>query len=219
MSAKPKTVVEYVSPKALKGAPFNPQSRVSKSALRKLRKTIEKSGRIISPLIITSDNYIADGHRRLAVAMELEFKTVPVIREENWTLADLWSNLNYGIMPINRKGWFQAVYEGMPIEFVPQPERRVLEELKEIAGEELFKELAEKGRSSWIGQTAKMIANYCGRDGDKEFTRKVILHFEKYNSQRILRNALTAQCETKILESAIEEAAPIAQFWKLQDFR
>src|SRR5688572_26462280 len=118
-------VIEYVHPDTLKFAPFNPQSRTTSRAISKLKKEIEKAGGIIVPLVVTLDNYIADGHRRLSVARELNYESVPVVRIDQ-SLPDLWSTLNGGNMAVGKKTWMQAVSEGMPLTCVPEQERKTL---------------------------------------------------------------------------------------------
>lgn len=203
--------VEYVPVSSLKFAPFNPASRTEKKAIVKLMREVEKAGKIISPLIVTRENFVADGHRRLTVARELGYEVVPIIRED-MTLADLWSILNGGNMAVNRKTWMQAVREGMPFDCVPDNEKAILEELIRIVGKKMFNELADNRRSPYIGRTAKFVGRYCGDDSDA-FCKKIILWFEEHNTQSRARTAMTQQCPPDVLMAAIVDNRPIRQFW------
>lgn len=207
-------VIEYVPIESLKAAPFNPPARVEGKRLKNLKRSIEKAGEIIVPIIVTGENYIADGHRRVTIAKELGLETIKAIRKEHWTLADLWSMLNSGVLSPTRVTWMQAVSEGMPIECVEDMEaKRQIEALIRIAGKRLFDELATKGRSPWIGQNAIHTANYCGEQGNDEFCRKTILWFEAHETQNAARDAITAGCPAEVLRSAINDNRPIRQYW------
>jgi ParB-like nuclease family protein len=209
--AKPvEQIIEYANPLDLKYAPFNPPSRTEKRALIKLRMDIEKRKKIIVPLLVTSDNFVADGHRRLTIALELGFDRVPIIRE-NESLAELWG-LNGTQMSVTKKTWMQAVREGYPLEFVPDEERNLIEELIRIVGKKLFEQLSDNRRSPYIGQNAKAVAGYCGDTSDK-FIKQVVIWFEEHETQAIARQAMGAKCPPEVLASAINERRPIRQYW------
>jgi hypothetical protein len=206
-------VMEVVRVEDLKPAPFNPPTRVEEKRIKKLQRAIERAGEIIVPIVITTDNFIADGHRRVTIAKKLEMPYVKAIRKE-WTLADLWANLNCGVLSPTRVTWMQAVAEGMPIEYVEDLEaKRQIEILIRVVGDRMFQELAQKGRSPWIGQNAIHTANYCGEGNNDEFCRKTIIWFETHGTQNAARDAITAQCPPDVLLAAINDNRPIRQFW------
>lgn len=204
------SVIEYVSPDTLKFAPFNPPSRTEKRALTKLRADAEKRGRIVVPILITKDDFVADGHRRLTVARELGFERVPVIREDD-TLASLWG-MNGTQSPTTRKTWMQAVREGYPLEYVPDEERALISDLIRVAGKKLFDQLADNHRSPYIGKTARFVAGYCSDTSDK-FVKRVILWFEECGTQNAARDAISAKCPADVLLSAINDMRQIRQYW------
>jgi hypothetical protein len=205
--------IEVVNLNDLKSAPFNPPSRTDEKRLKTLERKIVQAGRVLIPIIIASQNYIADGHRRVAISRKLGYSTIIAIRYEDMTLADLWSNINGGMLSPGRTTWMQAVRMGMPVECVDNPTRRMIEDLLDIAGTSLFNELADKGRSPWIADHAKIVANYCEKHGDKKFMKKTILWFEEQESQNNTRDAMTAGCPPQVLSSAINDNRPIRQFW------
>lgn len=207
------TVVEMVSPDVLKFAPFNPPVRTTTRSIQKLKKEIEKAGKIISPIIITQDNYIADGNRRVTIAKELGYPLVPAIREEQ-NLADLWSILNGGNMPINRKNWMQAVRGGMEMDCVPDSDRKVLEDLIRVMGKKKFEEIVDAGRGPTIIVVAQYVANYCGDSSDK-FVRKVVNWFIECNTLRDAKFFVSNKVPADILTTAIETNRPIKQYWGL----
>lgn len=207
-------VIERVHPDTLKFAPFNPEQRTKPGALTKLKEAIEKAGEIIVPLIVTMDNFVADGHRRLAIARELNYESVPVIRKD-WTLADLWSLLNGGNMPVGRKGWMQAVREGMPLEFVPEKDRKVISDLIQVVGRKMFEKMTDEGRGPQIVVVARAVANYCGHQNDDKFTLKVIKWFIECATLNDAKTAARTGCPPNVLIAAIEEKQKIRQSWGL----
>lgn len=203
--------VELVSPDTLKFAPFNPLVRTTSKAVAKLRWEIERAGKIISPLIVTYDNYVADGHRRLTVARELGYVWVPIIRED-YSLADLWSILNGGNMAVNRKNWMQAVREGMPLECVPEKDRKVLDDLIRVMGKKEFEKIVDDGRGPSIIVVAQYVARYCGDESDK-FVRKVINWFIKCGTLRDAKFFVSQHCPVDVIVDAIESNKKITQYW------
>lgn len=204
-------VIEMVHPDTLKFAPFNPPARTESARVRKLKKEIEKAGEIIVPLVVTLDNYVADGHRRLTAARELNYEAVPVIRKE-LTLADLWSILNGANMPVGTKGWMQAVREGMPIECVPDKEQKPIADLLRVVGRKMFEKLTDEGSGPSVFIVSQYIARYCGRDNDK-FIREVILWTRECKTMRDAKTAVSTGCPKDVLIAAIEERRGIRQFW------
>lgn len=204
-------VIEYVSPGDLKFAPFNPPSRTEKRALLKLKKSIESAGEVIVPLVVTKDNFVADGHRRLTIARDLGFEFVPVIRKDE-TVSELWSILNMGMLVPNSSTWMQAAYAGLSLENIPDKERRMIEDLRRIVGEKVFESLAQARRSPWILNMAKIVANYCDDSSDR-FIKKIIVWFEECQQQFAVRRAMAEGCPAEVLLSAINEQRPIRQYW------
>lgn len=73
-----KDSIEIRNPITLKHHPVNQKIYGSSENISDFIKKIEKSGRI-DPLIITSDNYVISGNRRLDACIQLKKKEIPVI--------------------------------------------------------------------------------------------------------------------------------------------
>ena len=204
-------VLEYVSPHDLKFAPFQPQSRTEKKALSKLRAAIDSAGRILVPLLVTGNNEVADGHRRLSIALELGFETVPIMRYD-MGLADMWSNANSGTLAPKSPTWGQAVRNGLPLSNVPDRERYQISELIRVVGKKTFNKLMDVGRSPYIFVMAKSVARYCGEENDK-FIKLTINWFEDCQQQFAVRRALADKCPPDVLIAAIKDNRPIRQYW------
>lgn len=67
-----------VSVESIIPAPFNPVDRTTLRQLSKLKASIEEYG-ILQPLLITNNNELIDGHRRLECAKLLGITTVPCV--------------------------------------------------------------------------------------------------------------------------------------------
>lgn len=66
-----------VDPKKLTVNPDNPYKELKSEDYERLKADIKERG-IIDPLIIDQENILLTGHNRLAIALELDLKTVPV---------------------------------------------------------------------------------------------------------------------------------------------
>lgn len=208
-------VIEMVHPDTLKFASFNPPKRTTSKAVAELRKKIEQAGEIIVPLVVTLDSYVADGHRRLIIARELNLEEVPVIRK-NHSVADLWSILNGGNKPIGNRGWMQAVREGFPIEALPQEEHKLISDLMRVTGRKLFEKIADEGRGPSIVGVARYVARYCEKDTDK-FAKDLIVWFMECGTLRDARTAIQTGCPADVIVSAVKENRAIQQTWALAD--
>lgn len=209
------STIEMVHVDSLKFAPFNPPSRTTPQAVANLKAHIDGAGKIISPIIVTVDSYVADGHRRLTAARELGWEYVPVIRED-YNLPDLWCFLNGGNLSVKRRTWMQAVREGMPLDNLPELDHKLISDLIRVVGRKTFEKLSDDGHGPSIVLVAQQIAHYCGDDSDK-FVKKIILWFVECGTLRDAKTAKQGGCPPEILISAIEDGRSIRQTWGLTE--
>jgi hypothetical protein len=89
MESEEKMTVEYVNPKTLKIFDYSRKlfPELKGEAYEFLKADIKENG-IRTPLEITLDNLILCGHERHRVALELELKLVPIIRNFNPEVTD-----------------------------------------------------------------------------------------------------------------------------------
>ncbi|MBX3050830.1 MAG: ParB N-terminal domain-containing protein [Caldilineaceae bacterium] len=92
-------------------APFQPANRLEEKKLSSLKAEIVRAKRIIQPVVLTDTMEVADGHRRITIAAELGWDSVPAIFEEGAT-DWLFSILNTGTMPFSAQQWGMAVATG-----------------------------------------------------------------------------------------------------------
>lgn len=82
--------IEHISISKIKPNPKNPR-KISDSQLESLSKSIEDFPQMLElrPLIIDKKNTVIGGNMRLQAAVKLGLKTVPVLRAENLTAAQV----------------------------------------------------------------------------------------------------------------------------------
>jgi hypothetical protein len=210
-------IVQYPIDK-IKVAGFNPPKRTYPVSLEALKAQILAAGEILSPVHIGKDDILADGHRRVAVAKELGWETVPAILHPDTPADRLWVQLNAASMPLSAPQWLAAVYYGLPldIELMPMSIRRRIENLSELLDREELSRLIELGRSPTIVDTARYVTRYCDRGNDPVFLKKTILWFIENQSQFSARRAIADECPTDLLIEAIEEGRSIHSQWSIE---
>lgn len=204
------TEIQNVPLSVIKDAPFNPLSRTTKRALSNLRESIRKHG-VLQPVTLTSDNYLADGHRRVACARELGIETIPAIYRDG-TLSELWSELNIGTLAPRPKTWLEAVAAGMSIDGAPERIKRSITELIELVGEEGIDYYATLQRSPHIVRMVRYIANYA-EDGTTDFMRATLKWLDQHQQQFSARRAIADGCPPDVLHDAIIKCQPLKMTW------
>lgn len=210
-------IVEFPIGKINK-AGFNPPVRTYDVSLERLKAQILAAGSILSPVHIGRGDVLADGHRRVAIAEELGWETVPARVHPDTPAEVLWVQLNSGTMHVTASQWFAAVYFGLPVDvaLMPMDIRRNIEELSSLMSREDIARLIELGRSPSIIRTARYVATYCERSDDLDFLKKTILWFIDNQSQFSARRAIAEGAPTDLLIEAIEEGQAIHSQWTIE---
>jgi hypothetical protein len=204
--------IEQVKISELTAAPFNPKERTEKRKLARLCKSIERRG-IIIPIIISSDGFIADGHRRVACALILGLDTVPAIRRTE-SLSELWAETNSSSMSISPRQWWQAANLGLGAESaMPDGLQRHILYLNSILTEDQAKDIAER-KSPYILQHAETLANYCQETTD-EFIRALVLWLDKYGQRSVLDAIKYGNVDPEVIKRAILEDKPLRHSWSV----
>ena len=202
----------------IKTAGFNLPVRTTPAALEQLKVQVLAAGGILSPVHIDGNGVLADGHRRVAVARELQMETVPAFIWPEWKAEALWVWLNAGSMDITPSQWFAAVFHGLPLDTanMPMSIRRRIERLSELLDNEELARLIELGRSPTIIDTAAYVARYCERDGDPAFLKRTINWFIDTQSQFSARRAIGEEAPPDLIIEAIEEGSQIHSQWSME---
>lgn len=150
------TEVEIVDADLLAIPEWNPKIRTSD--VKELADSISKVG-LLYPLLVSSDNIVADGSRRLTAARMMGLKKIKVIRKQI-SGPELWAIANSKTKPITTKSFGIAYSQGLPIEYVPPRIRLAIEELTNTLGEEKALEALEKfGSNVWHEAVSVAIAS------------------------------------------------------------
>ncbi len=198
---------------SIKLAPFNPPGRVTPHQLARLKNSIEKAGKIIVPLVVSSDGYLADGHRRLACAKLLGYDMVPVIISHS-PLSDLWSECNCATKSITGKDWLYASTHGMESDVtMPKNVTRQIEALQSLLTPDELSDISTR-RSPGIISTVREVSVYVN-DDTHEFQRKLLLWLDKFG-QDIVRAAIKyAEVDPEVIRLVIEQDRPLRRSWKI----
>lgn len=188
----------------IQAAPFNPKNRTEENKrLALLKESIVRLGGIVYPLVISNDNRLIDGHRRLACARSIGMKEVPCIVLP-LELQQAFVELNNTQMPITGGDWTEIVYHGVSIDNLFPTHRKALREIYDFAGDEGIAAMATSGKpfSPKIVHTVRSIQKYIQDDSD-ETARSILMWLIKHNMQTPTRKAMESKIDRKELERAI----------------
>lgn len=182
--------VEWVNPKQLKPAGFNPPKRVEAKALSKLTASIKKFGFVIP--IITANNYeIIDGHRRHAAAMRMNLSEVPIIRLP-LSLQEGWSLLNDAALKIDDKSWVYVLTPttGYDVANAPIEIRRKYQKIVELIPNGITM-LAERNMSFGVLDILSMVRRFLSVSiKDKETSAMILQWLIEHEMQTAARRAI-----------------------------
>jgi hypothetical protein len=197
--------IQYVAPDELKNkvASFQPVTRTLKRALRDLLDAIEKKGKVLQPIVISSeDGVIADGHRRLACAIILRLPVIPV-RVLEGKAQDLFVELNGPTRAVDKKTWHESVAFGLSPEIVPDVEGKYIRRMIEVLGWEDYQVLALEGTTSFIYKTSERVGRYVSDTSD-EYIGKILRWLYNQNMQRPVHEAMRDNAPPEVIRTAID---------------
>ena len=194
-------------------APFNPENRTEENErLKNLMQGIKDLGGIVYPLIVSNDNRLIDGHRRLTCAKMLGLKEVPCIVMP-LELQRAWIVLNDTQLPIMGGGWTEIVYHGVSIANLPPKHRRALQQIYDLVGDDGIAAMAQKTRpmSPHVLSWAKRICRYID-DSTDEMLGMTLLWLVEHNMQKLARFAMENGVPAQSLAKLIKANKPIRQW-------
>jgi hypothetical protein len=110
--------IKLVSCNNLKANPIQPTVRTSTKSICNLKHNIEKYG-LLQPIFISKDNFIIDGHRRVAVFKKLGYKNITAniyngeLKDYNYM--NLWIKSNQDNMRIKSTIYLTAYLKGVDV--------------------------------------------------------------------------------------------------------
>jgi hypothetical protein len=189
MTSKPTATAATVAVSKIKTAPYNPTTRTEINRLTRLMASIVEAGEIFVPLLMTPDYHLIDGHRRLACAEQLGFKTVPAYIRP-MTPAErkhAYASINSTVQTTRSSDALQ-VWLKEP-EAVSYTRRKQFEAMVERIGRPLVVKMAARGYSPHCYKLAVKIGNYCGMDTNA-FLIQTVKWIMTHNAQNQVRLAM-----------------------------
>ena len=186
-------------------APFNPPGRIEKGKLESLRDSIARLG-ILTPLTVSRDKRLIDGHRRLACAKALGMTEVPCL-VVSVGLQEGWTEHNVHTAPISAAQLMYANSLGLSEEYIPPKQRSIIARFRETAGER-YEEFSAAGVSPNAIHAAWKAAKYVGRD-TMGWKRKILWWMIDTTSQWHTERAIRLGFDPVVLRSAIMEGKPL----------
>lgn len=168
---------------------FNPVLRVNKNTkkYKTLRESIRQYG-IIEPLIISPDGLVINGHRRLACAIDLGLTEVLCV-VTNRNAQQSWTESIVNQQGINGRQIIQATAQGLDPVYLPKPIADAVIDLQELAGPDLYGEMAMEGVSTYVRKTVNDACRYTG-DDSHEWRVRVLRWTVKHKMQLAVRKAI-----------------------------
>ena len=144
----------------VKPAPYNPASRIDRRSVRKLADSMADIG-LLYPILVDPSNVLIEGHRRLAAAKELGWKTIQAIvvkGDRNRIYGDLDATSKRRTGNETLRIWLAE-----PLAVVTQVRNRYAE-VENLVGRRLLTRLAEAGMSYSAIRFAFEICGYCDKN-------------------------------------------------------
>ena len=186
----------------------NPEGRLDRdNRFKNLTRSISKVG-LLDPIIVSSDNRLINGTRRLAVHKDLGKKTIYAIRhnsESSVRFDEYFVECNI-VEKITGSQWAWRYLRGAS---VPSHLRRIFTVLKTVGGEACLKRMVELKKSPVsfaIGLT--MFRNYTG-NMSKTMAKKVIYWMLYVDSAYRLKLLIGEYVPMQVLVNAIKEKKQI----------
>jgi len=191
----------------------NPPVRTDRNnKFKKLLTSVSKYG-LISPIVVSSNNVLINGNRRLAVHKDLGKKTIKAIRHnsESHLRFDEYFVESNVVEVISGSQWAWRYLKGAS---VPSKLRSIFSFLKTVGGEACLKRMVELKKSPVsfaIG--VSMFRNYTGNMSNT-MAKKVIYWMLYVDSAYRLKSLIGEYVPMQILVNAIKEKKQIVHTGK-----
>ena len=194
--------------KDVKANDDNPPERTDRNnKFKNLMKSVSKVG-LMSPIVISSDNRLINGTRRLAVHKDLGKKTIKAIRHNSQSSVrfdEFFLECNI-VEKITGSQWAWRYLKGVS---VPSHLRRMFTSLETIGGKACLQRMVELKKSPVsfsIGLT--MFRNYTG-NMNKVMAKKVIYWMLYVSSAYRLKVLIGEYVPMQVLVNAVKEKKQI----------
>jgi hypothetical protein len=198
--------VLLVNPEELYSAEYQPQSRMQMNgALTALAKSIRQDGLQYPPLVVRKadgNGYsIIDGHRRVKVAKELQWPSIPVIVSSQGDAKRLFAAVSGAQKPLTAVDWIEVYVGGG--ELPPGPTAVNIRRIDQELGREFLYELIQKQISPAIWTFASKVLKYTGLDASEK--PAVIRWLAKHKLTQSVMSAMKMEMAPTKLVRAFKE--------------
>jgi hypothetical protein len=190
----------------LHGTAYNPEARTNNRKLRNLSKSMATYGSLV-PIIITEDNRIIDGHRRVACAKSLGIETLNalVISDVNPDMFFIETNTTQ--KPMSKKERFQAKRGGGEVSLA---DTRLYNKLSEIYTEKDLDLFATEDKTpDSLYNFSTQLLRYAGLPLETEPIRRVSIWMATFAAQYPTRRAISWGVDPDIIMSYVEQNKPL----------
>lgn len=192
---------------------FNPELRINKKSpkYRRLLKSMRQHGQL-SAILVSLDGLVIDGHRRLSCAIDLGMTEVLVdIISSN--AQETWVECVTNQQGFNGRQVIQATAQGLNAIYLPKDLATAVVDLQELAGEDLYAEMAKSGISPHVRNAVAKVCRYTG-DNSPEWRSMVLRWIVRHNMQKKIRDAIESdplgeEGGRERMRSAINRDAPL----------
>lgn len=193
----------------LTSSPINPPRRTSETALRDLITNIKRYS-LQTPILITKDHVIIDGHRRVAALRALGQTTVPAIITD--------ANPQHGFVAVNGPGgkrnmsageWDDVARLGGG-DYLPRKNKLLIAKLITYIGILEAERWMSEGTSSGIAGVIRLVLDYCNIAEDDPRVHEIAVGVRRnqHHARAMLKLSIPADAVVQVLTTgcSIEEA-------------
>jgi len=160
----------------LRPAPWNPPQRILPVNLRALVESMKQYGfRRASPITVTPDMMIIDGHRRWMAAKLAGIAKVPVYVDDSADPKDVYLTINRTIRPPSSREWLRCYLAAGK---VPSRTAADIERIRRACGDTMLWRIAEANLSPRsLIQVGVSAIKYIGESSDDDVWLNRVIHW------------------------------------------
>lgn len=182
----------------IKRAPYNPPNRSEKAANSALMRSLEEIG-LQYPLLVTADNDLVDGHRRLACLIQLGMDDIPCIETVS-KQAVAYSAINTTAVRMTGNDALHLYYHDP--ESLTAIQKGKVASAMELVGDKLVRQMYDQGYVLRVVSLSRRTAKYCGKEGGR-FVSSVAKWIMAHGTS-VLETSMDMRVSGGVISKAIE---------------
>jgi hypothetical protein len=188
----------------VRAADYNPARRVLKENIRELTDSMSRVG-LLYPTLVTADNRVIDGHRRLAAAKELGWDVIPAFVTDSEP-DEVYATVNATSRKMGGNDAL-SVWLKRPMAVTPLMRAR-FETMLSILGAKRVDAICKAGWSLKIFNRAQQVARYCDRQ-DNETVCQITDWLLKHPVASVVVSAMTVGESPATILRAVRTDRPL----------